>query len=73
MKGYIKHITHMMRGFMMLGFGLMNLFLGLSLLVLCTIGLVSAGMSALPLAVWVMLLAMGSVAALAGLFMATID
>lgn len=57
----------------MLGFGLMNLFLGLSLLVLCTIGLVSAGMSALPLAVWVMLLAMGSVAALAGLFMATID
>ena len=73
MKGYIKHITHMMRGFMMLGFGLMNLFLGLSLLVLCTIGLVSAGVSALPLAVWVMLLAMGSVAALAGLLMVTID
>ena len=57
----------------MFGFGLMNLFLGLSLLVLCTIGLVSAGVSALPLAVWVMLLAMGSVTALAGLFMATID
>ena len=73
MKGYIKHITHMMRGFMMLGFGLMNLFLGLSLLVLCTIGLVSAGVSALPMAVWVMLLAMGSVAALAGLLMVTID
>lgn len=57
----------------MLGFGLMNLFLGLSLLVLCTIGLVSAGVSALPMAVWVMLLAMGSVAALAGLLMVTID
>ena len=69
MKGYIKHITHMMRGFMMLGFGLMNLFLGLSLLVLCTIGLVSAGVSALPLAVWGMLMAMGSVTTLAGLFM----
>jgi hypothetical protein len=63
----------MMRGIMMLGFGLMNLFLGISLLVLCTIGLVSAGISALPLAVWVMLLAMGSVATLAGLLMATID
>ena len=73
MKGYIKHITHMMRGFMMLGFGLMSLFLGLSLLVLCTIGFVTAGMSALPLAVWVMLLVMGSVTAIAGLFMATID
>ena len=57
----------------MLGFGLMNIFLGLSLLVLCTIGLVSAGVSALPMAVWVMLLAMGSVAALAGLLMVTID
>lgn len=57
----------------MLGFGLMNIFLGLSLLVLCTIGLVSAGVSALPLAVWVMLLAMGSVAALAGLLMVTAD
>jgi len=57
----------------MLGFGLMNLFLGLSLLVLCTVGIVSAGISALPLAVWVMLLAMGSVAALAGLLMVTID
>ena len=72
-KGYIKHITHMMRGIMMLGFGLMNLFLGISLLVLCTVGIVSAGISALPLAVWVMLLAVGSIAALAGLFMATID
>ena len=57
----------------MLGFGLMNIFLGLSLLVLCTIGLVSAGVSALPMAVWVMLLAMGSVTALAGLLMVTID
>lgn len=57
----------------MLGFGLMNMFLGLSLLVLCTVGIVSAGISALPLAVWVMLLAVGSIAALAGLFMATID
>lgn len=57
----------------MLGFGLMNLFLGLSLLVLCTVGIVSAGVSALPLAVWVMLLAMGSIAALAGLLMVTID
>ena len=44
MKGYIKHITHMMRGFMMLGFGLMNLFLGLSLLVLCTVGTIYAGL-----------------------------
>lgn len=57
----------------MFGFGLMNLFLGISLSVLCTIGLVTAGVSALPLAVWVMLLAMGSVAALAGLLMVTID
>ena len=57
----------------MFGFGLMNLFLGISLLVLCTVGIVSAGVSALPLAVWVMLLAVGSVTALAGLFMATID
>ena len=57
----------------MFGFGLMNLFLGISLLGLCTIGIVTAGVSALPLAVWVMLLAMGSVAALAGLFMVTID
>ena len=57
----------------MFGFGLMNLFLGISLLVLCTIGLVSAGVSALPMAVWVMLLAMGSVTALAGLFMTTSD
>ena len=73
MKGYIKHITHMMRGFMMLGFGLMNLFLGLSLLVLCTVGTIYAGVSALPLAVWVMLLAMGSVTAFAGLFMVLAD
>ena len=57
----------------MFGFGLMNLFLGISLLVLCTIGLVSAGVSALPMAVWVMLLAMGSIAALAGLLMVTAD
>jgi hypothetical protein len=72
-KGYIKHMTHMMRGIMMLGFGLMNMFLGLSLLVLCTVGIVSAGISALPMAAWVMLLAMGSVTALAGLLMVTID
>lgn len=57
----------------MLGFGLMNMFLGLSLLVLCTVGIVSAGVSALPMAVWVMLLAMGSVAAFAGLFMVMAD
>lgn len=57
----------------MLGFGLMNLFLGISLSGLCAIGIVTAGVSALPLAVWVMLLAMGSVTAIAGLFMVTID
>ena len=73
MKGYIKHMTHMMRGNMMLGFGLMNLFLGICLLGLCTIGLVTAGMSALPMAVWTVLLIMGTLCAFAGLFMATID
>ena len=57
----------------MLGFGLMSIFLGLSLLVLCTVGIVSAGISALPMAAWVMLLAMGSVSALAGAFMVAID
>jgi len=57
----------------MLGFGLMNMFLGLSLLVLCTVGMVYAGVSALPMAVWVMLLAMGSVSAFAGLFMVMAD
>ncbi len=57
----------------MLGFGLMIIFLGLSLLVLCTVGIVSAGISALPLAVWVMLLAMGSVSAMAGALMVAID
>ena len=57
----------------MFGFGLMNLFLGLSLSVLCTIGLVTAGMSALPMAVWTVLLIMATLCAFAGLFMATID
>jgi hypothetical protein len=73
MKGYIKHITHMMRGFMMLGFGLMNLFLGISLAGLTAIGIVTAGMSALPMAVWTVLLIMATLCAFAGLFMATID
>ena len=73
MKGYIKHITHMMRGLMMLGFGLMNLFLGISLAGLTALGLVTAGMSALPMAVWTVLLIMATLCAFAGLFMATID
>ena len=57
----------------MFGFGLMNLFLGISLAGLTAIGIVTAGMSALPMAVWVMLLAMATLCAFAGLFMVTID
>ena len=57
----------------MFGFGLMNLFLGISLAGLTAIGIVTAGMSALPMAVWTVLLIMATLCAFAGLFMATID
>ena len=72
MKGYIKHITHMMRGNMMFGFGLMNMTLGIVLVVLSTIGGIMAGESALPMAMWTVLMGMGVVVAYAGMFMATL-
>jgi hypothetical protein len=56
---------------MMFGIGITLVLLGISLALLTTIGIVSSGLSALPLAVWVIMLIMAVVASFAGMFIAT--
>ena len=63
----------MMRGLMMFGIGIVLMLLGISLAGLTAIGVVTAGMSALAMAVWTLLLITATLCAFAGLFMATID
>jgi len=54
---------------MMFGIGIVLMLLGISLAGLTAIGIVTAGVSALPLAVWVIMLIMAVVASFAGLFL----
>jgi hypothetical protein len=54
---------------MMFGIGIVLMLLGISLAGLTAIGIVTAGVSALPLAVWVTMLIMAVVASFAGLFL----
>ena len=53
----------------LLGFTLV--LLGISLALLTTIGVAASGLSALPLAVWVIMLIMAVVVSFAGMFIAT--
>ena len=54
---------------MMFGIGIVLMLLGISLAGLTAIGIVTGGVSALPLAVWVIMLIMAVVASFAGLFL----
>jgi hypothetical protein len=54
---------------MMFGIGIVLMLLGISLAGLTAIGIVTVGVSALPLAVWVTMLIMAVVASFAGLFL----
>tara|TARA_R110002167_G_scaffold205537_1_gene409534 strand:- start:159 stop:335 length:177 start_codon:yes stop_codon:yes gene_type:complete len=56
---------------MMFGIGITLLLLGISLALLTSIGVAASGLSALPLAVWVIMLIMAVVASFAGMFIAT--
>ena len=56
---------------MMFGIGIVLMLLGISLAGLTAIGIVTGGVSALPLAVWVIMLIMAVVASFAGMFIAT--
>ena len=56
---------------MMFGIGITLVLLGISLALLTSIGVAASGLSALPLAVWVIMLIMAVVASFAGMFIAT--
>ncbi len=56
---------------MMFLLGITLVLLGISLAFLTTIGVVASGLSALPLAVWVIMLILAVVASFAGMFIAT--
>ena len=56
---------------MMFGIGITLLLLGISLALLTSIGVAASGLSALPLAVWVIMLIMAVVVSFAGMFIAT--
>tara|TARA_R110000765_G_scaffold218393_1_gene322893 strand:+ start:75 stop:248 length:174 start_codon:yes stop_codon:yes gene_type:complete len=55
----------------MFGIGITLVLLGISLALLTSIGVAASGLSALPLAVWVIMLIMAVVASFAGMFIAT--
>lgn len=54
---------------MMFGIGIVLMLLGISLAGLTAIGVITAGMSVLPLAIWVTMLITSVVASFAGLFL----
>ena len=54
---------------MMFGIGIVLMLLGISLSGLTAIGVITAGMSVLPLAIWVTMLITSVVASFAGLFL----
>ena len=56
---------------MILGIGITITMMGICLSLLTTIGIVTAGLSALPLGVWAIMLITSIVASFAGLSMAT--
>ena len=56
---------------MMFLLGITLVLLGISLALLTTIGVAASGLSALPLAVWVIMLIMAVVVSFAGMFIAT--
>ena len=56
---------------MMFGIGITLVLLGISLALLTSIGVAASGLSALPLAVWVIMLIMAVVVSFAGMFIAT--
>ena len=56
---------------MIFGIGITLVLLGISLALLTSIGVAASGLSALPLAVWVIMLIMAVVASFAGMFIAT--
>ena len=56
---------------MMFLLGITLVLLGISLALLTSIGVAASGLSALPLAVWVIMLIMAVVVSFAGMFIAT--
>tara|TARA_R110000782_G_scaffold129247_1_gene220861 strand:- start:272 stop:448 length:177 start_codon:yes stop_codon:yes gene_type:complete len=56
---------------MMFLLGITLVLLGISLALLTSIGVAASGLSALPLAVWVIMLILAVVASFAGMFIAT--
>jgi hypothetical protein len=56
---------------MMFLLGITLVLLGISLALLTTIGVAASGLSALPLAVWVIMLILAVVVSFAGMFIAT--
>ena len=56
---------------MMFLLGITLVLLGISLALLTTIGVTASGLSALPLAVWIIMLIMAVVVSFAGMFIAT--
>ena len=56
---------------MMFLLGITLVLLGISLALLTSVGVAASGLSALPLAVWVIMLILAVVASFAGMFIAT--
>jgi hypothetical protein len=56
---------------MMFLLGITLVLLGISLALLTSVGVVASGLSALPLAVWVIMLILAVVVSFAGMFIAT--